>query len=809
MAMLQKVPPEDLSHCGEPARYRDGRLARANFLAPFLLTCAVLADSGELPGSRTWFFRPAGAGPRQDLAAVSQRLNPKQWTPVKLPHEFTQMQPARDAFAWYARELFVPRVYEGLGLFLDLGMIDDADVTFVNGRWVGGYGDFDKQALSAWNKHRRYFVPPENLKFGQINTIAILVKNFTGLGGFLGEPFIGASLLARGEARFRAGDLPPQEASDPAWDDSMWAEISLPDERWDSRQRRDPAWGWYRMRFDLPESLAGRDLVIDLGLVYDAASCYLNGELIGQCGKFPPEFFPQTAGRFKFIAPASVMRPRANILAVRVYNQAQFGGLVGLPSVDLELQDRLNGYGRTADEWVGAILKAPGDAPLRDLALTLSCYLIGSRRLEEALALAAWCVSSPAASAQDQQQALARMVHALFLAGKSEEAWRQFQEMDFAQPIPFEAAYSAAAICRQRPLVPARLGYLGPDTLTGPDWDLHYGHASAVLCAMGAPFDFRFGVPGLKFSMVTGDPRERPRAWLGKRETTDKRALFNPLTGKLRYSCWDDAGERHPCDDAGPDLILRIKVPDGANMLTFYLVDFDWFKGQHPRLESLTLLDERGRPLFVLGTGRFGRGRYERFLVEGPMTLTVRVSKHRSPCAVLSGLFLDSVAPLQRYPASLPKTGKAPASLSSQYHQLAARSAKSIVRTLRSDAFIAFERLCRAAARTGKACPEVLWWLAECERIRGHPWAQVSLLRRLLDAAAPKGAQNYEKVARENIAPLGLELEKLGFCNEALLLCAERYVASAPEGRSMYIRELRRGSLLWRAAPAQRKEAKK
>ncbi len=113
--------------------------------------------------------------------------------------------------------VLVPEAYRGLDLFLDLGMMDDADATFVNGRSAGGKRDFNNQTLSAWNQHRRYAVPARNVKCGHPNSIAIVVKNLTGLGGLLGQPFIGASLLSAPKARFAAADLPAEQVAQSAF----------------------------------------------------------------------------------------------------------------------------------------------------------------------------------------------------------------------------------------------------------------------------------------------------------------------------------------------------------------------------------------------------------------------------------------------------------------------------------------------------------------------------------------------------------------------------------------------------------------
>jgi len=113
---------------------------------------------------------------------------------------------------------------------------------------------------------------------------------------------------------------------------------------------------------------------------------------------------------------------------------------------------------------------------------------------------------------------------------------------------------------------------------------------------------------------------------------------------KRRYACWDDHGEVHPFDERGPDLFVDLNIPKGDFVLSFYLLDYDWYNGEHPRILSILLLDrDSGTPLALAPTGRFGEGVYQRFYVKGPRKLTARINKHRSPCAVVSGIFLGRV----------------------------------------------------------------------------------------------------------------------------------------------------------------------
>jgi sialate O-acetylesterase len=63
---------------------------------------------------------------------------------------------------------------------LGLGMIDDSDVSWVNGHEVG-------RTDNAWNRARLYDVPPSALRAGR-NVIAVRVQDFQGGGGIHGDP---------------------------------------------------------------------------------------------------------------------------------------------------------------------------------------------------------------------------------------------------------------------------------------------------------------------------------------------------------------------------------------------------------------------------------------------------------------------------------------------------------------------------------------------------------------------------------------------------------------------------------------------
>lgn len=573
------------------------------FLGRFLFAATLMgmsqAEAGgtQAPQSGSgWFFRATGGDPSDQLAGTSFPLQGKAWAPVSLPHCFDRIQPANDVYAWYVRELRLPATYRGLDLIVDLGIIDDADRTLFNGQEVGRMGNFRDKSQSAWNRDRRYTVPATLVRHDSPNTLAVQVRDFTGLGGLLGVPQFGTILPKARTCRFISGDQPA--AVQPDFDDLHCTEIRLPDTEFDKRMARNPAYGWYRLRFDLPPGLATRDLLLDLGVVYDVAECYLNGKLIGRAGTFPPDFLPQTGGRFRCIAPAEAVQPEGNVLAIRAYNDTDFGGIVGVPSISFELQERLTPLGATLAQWAKNLQEVLENSEQIAAALDLSEYMVGSLLLDQAITVCEAIAAAAATGSAARQKARGRIVYTRWLRAEPDEAWREFQNLDFSLPIPFEAAYAAAKSHNRAIAAGCPILYLGKDRFTRGDWDLHYGVQEAVLCGMGSPYNASFGVgPGLRFSLSTGDRDESPRAWLGARETADARALFLPTSKKRRYSSWDDCGEVRPFDDNGPDLVLSVIIPKGSNLLSLYLVDFDWYQTEHPRLQTISAFSDDGKPL--------------------------------------------------------------------------------------------------------------------------------------------------------------------------------------------------------------------
>ncbi|MDH7514945.1 MAG: hypothetical protein QHI48_03580 [Bacteroidota bacterium] len=85
---------------------------------------------------------------------------------------------------------------------------------------------------------------------------------------------------------------------------------------------------WYRIRFRIPTSLREDSLLLVMSAVDDADEAYLNGVLIGETGAFPPAVRREPYSLRVYPIPRST-REEYNLLAVRVYDHGDSGGITG------------------------------------------------------------------------------------------------------------------------------------------------------------------------------------------------------------------------------------------------------------------------------------------------------------------------------------------------------------------------------------------------------------------------------------------------------------------------------------------------
>ena len=105
--------------------------------------------------------------------------NDSQWHTMNLPGLWeNQGLTDFDGVMWYRKEVILPKGWENKELNLNLGMIDDNEITYLNGYEIG--------KTEGYTTNRNYTVHPEYLVKGK-NVIAVRVTDTGGGGGFHGD----------------------------------------------------------------------------------------------------------------------------------------------------------------------------------------------------------------------------------------------------------------------------------------------------------------------------------------------------------------------------------------------------------------------------------------------------------------------------------------------------------------------------------------------------------------------------------------------------------------------------------------------
>jgi sialate O-acetylesterase len=108
-------------------------------------------------------------------------LDDEGWDRIAVPSAWEEAGfEGMDGIAWYRTSFVLTADEAHAGVRLGLGMVDDSDISWVNGHEVG-------RTTLAWNRPRIYEVPPSFLHVGR-NVVAVRVEDTGGGGGIWGKP---------------------------------------------------------------------------------------------------------------------------------------------------------------------------------------------------------------------------------------------------------------------------------------------------------------------------------------------------------------------------------------------------------------------------------------------------------------------------------------------------------------------------------------------------------------------------------------------------------------------------------------------
>lgn len=244
-----------------------------------------------------------------------------------------------NGYAWYRKTIEVLAESQDM-LYLELGRIDDVDEVYFNGHMIGSTGGFPPDYFTAYNYPRRYMIPHEYINKNGKNVIAVRVYDEGGEGGIVGNTvgiynypnYSENSLNLFGKWKFHLFDN--KEWAKEEFDDSSWEDIVVP-AAWESQGFGNyDGFAWYRKTFNLPANFKTEDLMLLLGKIDDMDQVYLNGTLIGGTGNINRKWAHNDEyNRYRnYSIPDDVLKPgKPNVIAVRVYDQEQQGGMYDGP----------------------------------------------------------------------------------------------------------------------------------------------------------------------------------------------------------------------------------------------------------------------------------------------------------------------------------------------------------------------------------------------------------------------------------------------------------------------------------------------
>jgi sialate O-acetylesterase len=114
----------------------------------------------------------------QDADCAKPEFNDSKWRTMKLPDLWEMTEVGNyDGIVWFRKQIKIPKEWLNKDLVVELGPIDDMDVSYINGKRVGGY-----EENGFYQVDRIYPIPAEIVK-DSVLTIAVRVIDNQGGGG--------------------------------------------------------------------------------------------------------------------------------------------------------------------------------------------------------------------------------------------------------------------------------------------------------------------------------------------------------------------------------------------------------------------------------------------------------------------------------------------------------------------------------------------------------------------------------------------------------------------------------------------------
>jgi AraC-like DNA-binding protein len=95
------------------------------------------------------------------------------WNVVSLPINWNRLYPDYAGICWHRIRIAFPEKRPLHSVGIEFGIITDVDEIYFNGKLIGKTGSFGPPRSSAYDKTRIYEIPPELIKKGAVNLVAV------------------------------------------------------------------------------------------------------------------------------------------------------------------------------------------------------------------------------------------------------------------------------------------------------------------------------------------------------------------------------------------------------------------------------------------------------------------------------------------------------------------------------------------------------------------------------------------------------------------------------------------------------------
>ncbi len=270
----------------------------------------------------------------------SPNYDDSRWEKINVPNSWeNEGFPGYDGYAWYRIAFRIETHLRNKQLYLKLGRIDDTDMVYLNGHYIGGEGQFPPNYQTAWDVVRLYRLPISVINYGGRNVLSVRVFDAQGGGGIYRDEVgifsrldvVNLAIDLSGKWKFKPGDSKEWAKSD--LDDEDWADIKVPAYWENAGYPNLDGIAWYRKKVEINKKLSKQKLILLLGKINDMDQVFFNGSLIGNTGIFPKVAKGQNIEILKniyrayFIPPDLIIPGAVNTIAIRVFDVGWKGGI--------------------------------------------------------------------------------------------------------------------------------------------------------------------------------------------------------------------------------------------------------------------------------------------------------------------------------------------------------------------------------------------------------------------------------------------------------------------------------------------------